>query len=72
MRKAITISNSIIDLCSFETKFMHFLNIVLPYNLYFIFRNANIFNEVIFQTMPANWSITDNWWAFRRGDFNSS
>jgi hypothetical protein len=72
MRKAITIPNSIIDLCSFETKFMHFLNVVLPYNLYFIFRNANIFNEVIFQAMSANWSITDNWWAFRRGDFNSS
>lgn len=72
MRKAITIPNSIIDLCSFETKFMHFLNVVLPYNLYFIFRNANIFNEFIFQAMPANWSITDSWWAFHRGDFNSS
>lgn len=72
MRKAITIPNSIIDLCSFETKFMHFLNVVLPYNLYFIFRNAHIFNDVIFQAMPANWSKTGNWRVFHGRGFNSS
>lgn len=72
MRKAITIPNSIIDLCSFETKFMNFLNVILPYSLYFIIRIANIFNEVVFIVEPTNWSKTPNWWVFQGKGFNSS
>ena len=72
MQRSNSILDSINDLCSFETKLVYLIIVLLNYNLCLIFRTAKILNEVVLQVMPNNSSKIAYWGIMFRWTYNST